>query len=152
MTLSTDIPAVRNAIAAIATDCKRLSEVGSQGESLAFAMDRLSRIEGAIDVICGLLGKDHFEVERLTTLGALAYFDAAKRIEKRDAATTKPVTVTLDRSRIPAILDAISTAIDDSIHFERDSDEGDTRREDEQDALGYLSASINTANLATATR
>lgn len=84
MTLSTDLPAVRNAIAALTNDCKRLSEVGSQGESLAWAMDSLNRIEGGIGVLCVLLGKDHFEVERITALAAYAYLDAAKRIAKRD--------------------------------------------------------------------
>jgi len=37
---------------------------------------------------------------------------------------------------------AIDTAIDDSEHFERDSDEGDTTRADEQAALCHISAMI----------
>lgn len=86
MTLSTDVPAVRNAIAAIETDCQRLSKIGSDRATIEWAQTSLSRILGAIDILCVLIGRDHPELERVSALAAIAYIDAADRIEKRDAA------------------------------------------------------------------
>jgi hypothetical protein len=149
-TLPADHHLVRFLIDGINLDIANLKDSAKiSTASISFLQNKSARIDGKIEALMILIGRNAPQIETLNALAACAYFIATKTLQAREAAEVdraKPtVTVSIPADEVKGMLAAIDTALDDSVHFERDSDEGDTRRSEEQEALGALAGLIDSA-------